>query len=123
MGFGKVLMHSTVSWQWQKNGRKTLDEGGEKEAALTDRSKAFDWTDHNLLIIKLNTYRFEKQSIDFVYFYPTKSKQRTKVGPECSQFMRSIISRCASRLCFRATFIYIIYIYKINIYIYIYIYI
>ena len=30
--------------------RKTLVEGGETGAVLTDLSKAFDCTDHNLLI-------------------------------------------------------------------------
>ena len=41
--------------------RKTLDEGGETGAVLTEISKAFDCIDHNLLIAKLNAYRFEKQ--------------------------------------------------------------
>ena len=41
--------------------RKTLDEGGETGAVLTEISKAFDGIDHNLLIAKLNAYRFEKQ--------------------------------------------------------------
>ena len=40
---------------------KTLDEGGETGAVLTEISKAFDCIDHNLLIAKLNAYRFEKQ--------------------------------------------------------------
>ena len=59
--------------------RKTLDGGGETVAALTDLSKAFDCTDHNLLIAKLNAYGFDKQLINFIYSYLTKPKQRTKV--------------------------------------------
>ena len=47
--------------------RKTLDGGGETGAVFTDLSKAFDCIDHNLLIAKLNTYKFEKQSINLIY--------------------------------------------------------
>ena len=58
---------------------KTLDKGGETGAVLTDLSKAFDCTDHNLLIVKLDAYGFEKQSIDFLHSHITKRKQRRKV--------------------------------------------
>ena len=58
---------------------KTLDEGGETEAVLTDLSKAFDCIDHNLLIAKINAYGFEKRSLEFTHSYLTKRKQRTKV--------------------------------------------
>ena len=57
--------------------RKTLDEGGETRAVLTDLSKAFDYIDHNLLIAKLNACGFEKRSLEFIHFYLTKRKQRT----------------------------------------------
>ena len=66
--------------------RKTLDEGGETEAVLTDLSKAFDCIDHNLLIAKLNAYRFEKRSLEFIHSYLTKSKQRTKVDSAFSSW-------------------------------------
>ena len=59
--------------------RKTLDKGGKTRAVLTDLSKAFDCIDHNLLIVKLDAYESEKQSIDFLHPYLTKRKQRTKV--------------------------------------------
>ena len=58
---------------------KTLDEGGKTGAFLTDLSKAFDCIDHNLLITKLNAYGFEKKSLEFIYSYLTKRKQRTNV--------------------------------------------
>ena len=58
---------------------KTLDGGDETGAVLTYLSKAFDCTDHNLLIAKLNVYGSEKHSINLVYPYLTKRKQRTKV--------------------------------------------
>ena len=64
--------------------RKTLDEGIETGAILTDLSKAFDCIDHNLLLAKLNVYGFEKRSINFIYSYLTKRKQKTKVDSEVS---------------------------------------
>ena len=56
-----------------------ISESGEAGAVLTDLSKAFDCTDHNLLIAKLNAYGFEKRSLEFIHFYLTKRKQRIKV--------------------------------------------
>ena len=58
---------------------ETLDEGGKTGAFLTDLSKAFDCIDHNLLITKFNAYGFEKKSLEFIYSYLTKRKQRTNV--------------------------------------------
>ena len=58
---------------------KTLDEGGETGAVLTDLSKAFDCIDHKLLIANLNAYVFEKRSLEFIYSNLFKRKQRTKV--------------------------------------------
>ena len=66
--------------------RKTLDEGGETGAVLTDLSKAFDCIDHNLLIAKLNAYGFEKRSLEFIHSYLTKRKQRTKVDSAFSSW-------------------------------------
>ena len=66
--------------------RKTLDEGSETGAALTDLFKAFDCIDRNLLITKLNANGFEKQSINFIYSYLTKRKQRTKVDSGVSSW-------------------------------------
>ena len=66
--------------------RKTLDEGIETGAILTDLSKAFDCIDHNLLLAKLNVYGFEKRSINFIYSYLTKRKQKTKVDSEVSSW-------------------------------------
>ena len=60
---------------------KTPDEGGEAGAILTDLSKAFDCTDHNLLRTKLNPYGFEKRLLEFIHSYLTKRKQRIKSDP------------------------------------------
>ena len=52
---------------------------GETGTVLTDLSKTIDWVYLNLLKPKLEENGFEKQSIDFIYSYLTKRKQRTKV--------------------------------------------
>ena len=67
-----------------KKWRKALHEGGERGAVSTNLSKAFESIDHNLLIAKLSEYRFEKQSIIFIYCYLTKCKERTKVDSAVS---------------------------------------
>ena len=68
---------------------KTLDEGGETGAVLTDLSEAFDCIDHSLLIAKLNVYGFEKRLLEFIHSYLTKCKQRTKVDSNFSSWEMS----------------------------------
>ena len=46
---------------------KIFDEGDEARAVLTNISMAFDCRDCSLLIAKLNVYKFDKQSRDFIY--------------------------------------------------------
>ena len=81
-GFNAQHCLLTMVEKW----RKTLDEGGETGAVLTDLSKAFDCIDHNLLIAKLNAYGFEKRSLQFIHSYLTKRKQRTKVDSAFSSW-------------------------------------
>ena len=99
--------------------RKTLDEGSETRAILTDLSKAFDCIDHNLLLAKLNVYGFEKRSINFIYSYLTKRKQKTKVDSEVSSW--EILFSGVPKGSVLEPLLFNMYIY-INIYIYIYIY-
>ena len=81
-GFNAQHCLLTMVEKW----RKTLDEGSETEAVLTDLSKAFDCIDHNFLIAKLYAYRSEKRSLEFIHSYLTKRKQRTKVDSAFSSW-------------------------------------
>ena len=87
-GFNAQHCLLTMVEKW----RKTLDEGGETGAVLTDLSKAFDCIDHNLLIAKLNAYGFEKRLLEFIHSYLTKRKQRTKVYSSFSSWEMLISS-------------------------------
>ena len=81
-GFNAQHCLLTMVEKW----RKILDGGGQTGVVLTNLSKAFDCIDHSLLITKLNAYGFEKQSINFVYSYLAKRKQRTKVDSAVSSW-------------------------------------
>ena len=63
--------------------RKIRDNKG----VFTDLSKAFDCISHELLIAKLNAYRFDVKSLKFILAYFTNRKQKTKIGSSFSDFL------------------------------------
>ena len=64
--------------------RQSLDSGGQAAVALTDLLKAFDCTDDELLIAKLNAYGFGNSSLTFIYSNLSERKQRTKINSSFS---------------------------------------
>ena len=65
---------------------KAMDQGKLAGALLTDLSKAFDCINHELLIAKLETYGFDKESLAYVYSYLSDRKQRTKINTSFSEW-------------------------------------
>ena len=64
--------------------KKSLDQGGEYAALLTDLSRAFDCLPHNLIIAKLHAYGFHKASLRLMHSYLTDRYQRVKFNNFCS---------------------------------------
>ena len=60
--------------------KDTLDKGGYACAMLMDLSKAFDTLNHNLLIVKLEAYGFERKSLSFMKSYLSDRQQQVRVN-------------------------------------------
>ena len=63
-----------------ENFKKSLDQGCEYAALLTDLSKAFDCLPHDLIIAKLHAYGFDKVSLRLMHSYLTDRYQRVKIN-------------------------------------------
>ena len=63
---------------------KSLGQGSEHAALLTDLSKAFDCLLHDLIIVKLHAYGFDKASLRLMHSYLTDRYQRIKTDNSCS---------------------------------------
>ena len=64
--------------------KKSLDQGGDSAALVTDLSKAFDCLPHDPIIVKLHAYGFDKASLGLNHSYFTGRYQRVKVNDSCS---------------------------------------
>ena len=64
---------------------------------LMDLGKAFDTINHQLLLAKLNAYRFNKQALAILCNYLSNRKQRIKINNAFSSW-KEIKVRCASRI-------------------------
>ena len=87
-----ALFHATETW------KRFLDTNGIAGTILIDFSKAYDCIPHDLLIAKMEAYRFEKNALKLVYSYLTNWKQRVKVGSAYSTF-QNIFNRCPTGVC------------------------
>ena len=57
-----------------------IEKWRQEAAVLTDLSKAFDCTDHELLLAKLNAYGFDNWGLIFICSYLSERKQRIKIN-------------------------------------------
>ena len=63
-----------------ENWKKSFDQNKCAGAVLIDLSKAFDFMPHDLLIVKMLTYGFSKESLSFFYSYLKRRKQSVKIN-------------------------------------------
>ena len=64
--------------------KQCLDMSGIVGIILMDLSTAYDCIQHELLIAKLEAYRFKRNSLKLVCSYLTNRAQRVKIGSLCS---------------------------------------
>ena len=75
-----------MSQKWEQ-----ADDNGEIFGALlTDLSKAFDCLNHELLIAKLNAYRFELTILKLIHDYVSNRKQRTNLNRTHSSWLEIV---------------------------------
>ena len=70
-----------------ENCKKTLDQGNEYGAFLTDLSKAFDCLPQDLIVAKLHAYGFLINSLKLINSYLTERKQRVKINDQFSLWL------------------------------------
>ena len=58
----------------------TLESLGYAGAIIMDLSKAFDTTNHDLLLAKLHAYRFDRQALLLIKSYLENRWHRTKIN-------------------------------------------
>ena len=64
--------------------KKAVDTKKDFSALLTDLSKALDCLPHDLIIAKLNAYRFSLPALNLIQNYIVSRKQITKINDSCS---------------------------------------
>ena len=57
---------------------------------IMDLSKVFDYIPHNLLIAKCAAYRFDKNSLKYLYCYLKNRQQCVKINNACGEFKEII---------------------------------
>ena len=80
-----VLIRLIEDW------KAKLDNGFYVGAIMMDLSKAFDCISHDLLIAKMNAYKFDKSALKLIYSYLKGRRQCVKINSSSSNY-QTIIS-------------------------------
>ena len=92
--------------------RKIRDKKDISAAVLTDLSKAFDCTLHNLLIAKLSAYGFDRKSLIFISAYLKSRKQKTRIGSAFSDYLNILFDVPRGSILFIIFLSHLFYIYN-----------
>ena len=79
-GFRKGFSTQNCLLYMIQNWKKYLDQGGHYGALLTHQSKAFDCIMGDLLIVKLQAYGFDNDSLNIICNYAVGHEQKTKIN-------------------------------------------
>ena len=74
--------------------KNKLDKEGYVSTIFMDLSKAFDTLNNNLLIAKLGSYGFERDSRSFVKSYLNNRQQRVRVNNNFSSWGKKLREFC-----------------------------
>ena len=85
-GFRKAHSTQHALFRLIQKWQAELDSGGYVGTILMDLSKAYDCLTHDLLIAKLEAYRLDVGSLNFLLDYLSLRKHRTKVGSSYSKW-------------------------------------
>ena len=86
-GFHKGYYTQQCLLKMLEKWKRSVDEGKVFGALLTDLSKAFDLSDHELLIAKLNAYGFRLPASRLINDYLSNRRQRTRIGNSFSDWI------------------------------------
>ena len=83
-GFRKDLNSQRCILLVVEKWERSLDKKGFTGTSFTYLSKAFDCMGHELLIAKLDAYKFDFNAIKLIYSYLTNRHLRFRVNSNCS---------------------------------------
>ena len=97
---GKVVPRSwkpliAMFEKWTENP----DKGGEYNSSFVHLSKAFKCLQQDLLLAKLNAYRFDYKSLKFILSFLSKGKYRTKINSSFSEWKHLLIGIPQGSIC------------------------
>ena len=89
-GFRKGFNTQQCLMGMTEKAKSIMDKGRHFSTLLTDLSKAFDCLPHDLLIAKLDAYRFKNDALYLIFNYLNNRKQRVKINSSFSSFQNII---------------------------------
>ena len=85
MDLEKTIQHNMANLL--KHWQKCSDKSGVVGTVLMDPSKAYDCLPHDLLLVKVSAYSFDKSAITLITNYLSNRYQPVKIGSTFSSYL------------------------------------